>query len=520
MNRADEMADDLFDLIDEYLSGTVDEARLQLLEDRLRKDAEARDQFVRFCRMHTDLHLEARARLAGQRALRTIEQLHENKAREPARAKRVGRWWLTIAAALLAALAFGWWWSGRGRDAPAETPNEIAWLTNAQDCQWADNRPPAGDMRPGKVLRLQRGLAEIRFQSGAHVVLQGPAGLELLSAKGARLLHGKLTAQVPAAAKGFQITSPHGKVVDLGTEFGMSVAADGTTDVYVFKGKVDAYGETALAVSVEEKQAARIDKSGVALQPADKGPDANQYVRAIVPAPKIVPRTFTLDFRQAVAGTLLDAAGAGTGLAHRLPGTGKRLLAHDENLRLNLQEGRLELTTTNTDLNTSYRLSWGEYLGVKLADLGFTGKEDFDITVVVPDIPELPHVGQFGLYAGLDSKMSVRGGMISTKEPKQYKQFLVENCDGKDFPPHYVGVGFPGDDLRLTLRREGKYYTLSVENQTTGSSTTIKMRTPDFLEGASDFYVGFFGANTQSNEQRTLKLKEFQVTVWTVAPGP
>jgi hypothetical protein len=517
MNADHAMPEDLNKLLDDYVDGTLDEAGLEALEERLRVDEESRAHFVRYCRMHTDLELESRARRAGQRALRTIAEL----APAPVTTSRghSRRWWLALAAAVVAALGL-WWWSA-SRDGQAQ--DEIAWLTNAQDCQWADNQAPAGDMRVGKVLRLERGLAEIRFQSGARLVLEGPATLQLLGGKSARLLHGKLAAHVPPSAKGFQITSPHGRVVDLGTEFGMAVAKDGTTDVYVFTGKVDAYADAATdrtAVSVQEKQAARIDATGVALQPAVKSPESNQFVRAIVPAPKIVPRVFGLDFRQAVAGTLLDAAGMGTGFTHRLPGTGKRLLNADKNLRLDLEEGRLELTTTNTDLNTSFRLDWGEYLGVRLSDLGFTGKEDFAITVAVPDIPELPHVGQFGLYAALDSRQSIRGGMISTKEPKQYRQFIVENREGEDAPPKYVGVGFPGDDLRLTLKREGQHFTLTVENQKTGS-TSLRVRQPDFLEGEKDLKdldVGFFGANTQSNVQRTLKLKEFQVTVWTV-PG-
>jgi ferric-dicitrate binding protein FerR (iron transport regulator) len=513
MTHLPELPEDLQNLFDDYLDGTQDEARLQALEERLRADAEARQHFVRYCRMDTDLHLESRAHQAGQRALRTIDQLAEAGLLLPERKSRWAprRWWLAVAAALLAATGI-WWWSQTGSD-------EIAWLTNAQDCQWTGNQAPAGDMRAGKVLRLQRGLAEIRFQSGARVVLEGPAELELINARSVSLLSGKLTAQVPEPAKGFQVKTPHGKVIDLGTEFGMSVGK-GTTEVYVFAGKVDAYSAEAGGVkSLTEKQAARIDAKGVALQPPAQAPDANQFVRAIVPPPKIVPQTMVLDFHQSVPGTLLDKNGLGTGLTHRLPGTGKLLREkeNDANLQLDVEEGRLLVTTTNSDLNTSYKLGRGEYLGVRLSDLGFTGKEDFAITVVVPKIPALPRVGQFGLYAGLHSKMSVRGGMISTSEPKQYKQMLVENRDGKDDRPHYMGVGFPGDDLRLTLRREGKNFTLTVENQTTGSSTTIKMRQPDFLDEQKELYVGFFGANTQSDDQQTLELREFQVTVWTVA---
>ena len=83
-----------------------------------------------------------------------------------------------------------------------------------------------------------------------------------------------------------------------------------------------------------------------------------------------------------------------------------------------------------------------------------------------------------------------------------------------------VGLLSPGTDLRLTLRRVAGKYALTLENLTTGGTSTLTIRHPDFLDGDNNLYVGLFGANTQSpNEPRLLKLKEFQVTVWTVA-GP
>src|SRR5207237_8243941 len=100
------------DLFDDYLNGTLDEAGVEGLESRLRADAEARHEFVRYCRLHTDLHLEARASEAGQRALRAINHLGEPPAPRPRR-----RWWLAAAAVLLAALGGVWWWSGGREDA-------------------------------------------------------------------------------------------------------------------------------------------------------------------------------------------------------------------------------------------------------------------------------------------------------------------------------------------------------------------------------------------------------------------
>jgi hypothetical protein len=256
----------------------------------------------------------------------------------------------------------------------------------------------------------------------------------------------------------------------------------------------------------------------VTRQPAEamKGPD--QFVRAIVPAPVVTPRTFRLNFDRAVPETIADVAGQGVGLTHRLPGTGGRLPAADRNLLLDVVKGQLELTTTKTDINTQFRLDIGEYLGIRLADLGFTGTEDFEVKTTIPNIPALEHVGQFGLYVGSRSDKNIRGGLISRREPGEYTQFLVNNADGNDADINRVGLHSPGTDIRLTLKRAGGLYSLVAENRTSGSTTTLTVRHPEFLDADHDLYVGLFGANTQSNVRKTLVVKEFQATVWTVAP--
>src|SRR5262249_42757931 len=159
-------------------------------------------------------------------------------------------------------------------------------------------------------------------------------------------------------------------------------------------------------------------------------------------------------------GTVRDRNGVGTGLTHRLPGTGRRLPAQDPNLRLDPARGLLELTTTDSDLNTQYKLFQGEYLGVRLSDLGFTGKEDFAVTVTVLNIPDLEGISQFGLYAGARSDKNIRGGLhIEHKVPGQYTQFLVNNRvvgdkkKGIDTDPYRAGLIWTGTDLRLTLKR-------------------------------------------------------------------
>ena len=520
---------ELFRLIDAYCGGTIDDEGLRRLEAILKADAEARRVFVEYHELHTEIHFATWAKGAATSALGLVG--HGDAPRPRRRRAWRPRRWAALAAGLLIAaggFALGYAWI---KPRPvgvvlSAAGGNVAWLVNAQDCLWAggESATPGRDMRAGKTLRLERGLAEIEFDRGARLILQGPATLELVSGNGARLLSGVMTAHVPPRARGFTIESPQGKVVDLGTEFGLAVDDRGGTMVRVFEGTVEASTKAgapaAGMVTLHEDQAARIDGRTVDLRPAGPGADADaaRYVRAIEPPPVVTPRDRSLDFARPVAGTIRDEEGRGVGFTHRLPGTGSDLPADDPNLRLVPSRGALELTTTRSDINTQAGMPTGEYLGVRLADFGFTGAEDFAVSAEIPRIPGLATVGQFGLYAGSRSDKVIRGGLISQPEPDRYLQFLVNNDGGKDADIYEVGLVTTGDDLKITLRRLAGKYSLVVENLTKQRSSTLTIAHPAFLDGVADLHVGLFGANTQSVVRKTLTIQRFDVRVWTVSP--
>src|SRR5690242_12214264 len=268
MTDSNPIPDPLKLLIDDYLDGSLDEAGTRELEQRLTADTAAREYFVRYARLNTDLHLEVRARRAGARALNSIDELTAGVRASPRR-RDVGpvkprrAYAATLACLVTAAcclLAVGLSWRVWGPDGNGIAEPSIAWLVNAQNCRWGGGVNPAGDLRAGRLLSLASGLAEVQFQCGARVVLEGPARLELLSERSARLWSGKLTARVPGARIGFEIISPQGKVIDLGTEFGVAVADDGATDVFVFEGKVEAVPSAGAAglVNLTQNESARI----------------------------------------------------------------------------------------------------------------------------------------------------------------------------------------------------------------------------------------------------------------------
>jgi hypothetical protein len=518
MSEPDDIAEVISDLIDAYVDGVLDEAGYQILEARLRSDPALLARFVRYCRLHTDLCLEARVQRAGERVLDALNQITVDSTS--------GGWifsgylrrfssYLVAAAVLLVALTGVWLISRPHEEA---TSGAIVWLTNAQDCKWVDGVEP-GDLQPGKRIRIERGVAEFHFRRGGRLIVEGPADLEMLSDNSARLHKGKLTVRVTGSATGFTLLSPKGKVIDLGTEFGIEVADDGTTDVLVFEGKVKAFASIGKekTLLLDKDQAARMDDAGIVLGSHVNPADTRSFLRAIVPPPVLVRRTNGIDFRHSVNNSICDGTGRGTGFTHRLPGTGMSLQENDANLALDFERGWLELTTTSSDINTQYRLGQGEYLGVRLADLGFTGKEDFEVTATIPNIPSLKAVGQFGLYAGVHSDKNIRGGVISRGEG-EYTQFLVHNHGGRDSDLNMVGLLSPGTDLRLTLKRSAGKYALTIENQSTGDTSSVTIRPSEFLVGSNDLYVGLFGASPRSKVSTSLVVTGFKATVWTTTP--
>jgi hypothetical protein len=99
--------------------------------------------------------------------------------------------------------------------------NGVAKLTGTTDCHWAKGNATSkkgGSLLPGQAVKLLDGLAEITFASGAKVVLQGPAHLEIESEKTAILHSGRLTANVPDDLEGFKIRTPSVEILSLPPE--------------------------------------------------------------------------------------------------------------------------------------------------------------------------------------------------------------------------------------------------------------------------------------------------------------
>ena len=125
--------------------------------------------------------------------------------------------------------------------------DSVAVLTKSVGVTWEQGiefRPNLGDTLEPCELKISKGLAQIEFLQGATVVLEGPVNFSIKNPNEGSLSVGKLRAIVPTVATGFTILVPNGRVIDLGTDFGLNVHSGGSTELFVYKGNVVYEGKT------------------------------------------------------------------------------------------------------------------------------------------------------------------------------------------------------------------------------------------------------------------------------------
>ena len=237
--------------------------QMRALNELLRANAAARDEYL----FRAELH----SRLASDPELFARESESRVASREnvlPLRAARRPRsmTWAVALAACIALLAAGWWALrlSHSSERKGTTSKAVAMLNRVVDAQWdqGSEAPRLGaPLEPG-WLRLKSGLVQIVFYSGARVVIEGPAELQLISPDEAVCASGRLVAEVPPQAKGFRVRTPLMNVTDLGTVFGVEVMQR-QTELYVFKGSVEFQSSSGAAKrSLLEGQGAIADEAG------------------------------------------------------------------------------------------------------------------------------------------------------------------------------------------------------------------------------------------------------------------
>lgn len=231
MNPPDPQAE-LRELCDRLLDGDCTAAQRARLEALVLGDAALRRLYVELMHQHAALR-QCASRLGDLPLAEVLKTLPE-----ATRAKLIpfpsARRWLRLAAAV--AVGVGVWWL-----VPRPGAKPLATLVETNGARWENSSLPTvpGSALHAGRLRLAEGVARVVFQSGAEVSLEGPAELELTGPNACHLRSGALTAHVPEQARGFVVGTAHARLIDHGTDFGISADAAGRAQVQVLQGEVE-----------------------------------------------------------------------------------------------------------------------------------------------------------------------------------------------------------------------------------------------------------------------------------------
>lgn len=375
MKLSDKEILELNELCNGLADGTLSEKQKKRLCDWLAASEEARRYYIRAAALSSSL-----ASYASEMQVEAPDA-----AASPSLFRAI-LWWLSpLTAAALVVLSIWFWTRPHPQSAPSEIKSEefVARLTGSKDCQWnnASAIRPNDYLRKGQRLELTKGLAEITFDSGALLVLEGPASLDLNSAWDATLVRGTLKANVPAQAMGFRISNPSVEVVDLGTEFTMIADANGAADVLVLRGMVEASPHDPSGqrtIVLHENQSRHFARSGISnvSNSEEKFARSNQELALdhLLPTAAFVHWSF-----DEVSGDVL-----------RADTFGQSLSAYDAHLD---QVSETVLPNIRTEGRWGRALRFNGHLYAKAAFPGISGKGTHTLAfwVKVPEEAQLPN---------------------------------------------------------------------------------------------------------------------------------
>lgn len=271
MNPDDMNPDEFDELIGKMMDGHASDSDLQRIESLLSSSAEFREIYRNHIEVHASLAWQRRWQpLASTTGLasRKLKEFTDVPVNDVAAIER-STWpirsmaILALAACLIVAFVVAVRVSRRGdvvaeNDPRSSNPigqdlslrvskpmqRSVAKLGEAINARWEKGAAhfPGDSLRPG-WLKLVSGKVRIDFVSGARVVVEGPAKIEIRSDWEAYLESGSLSCEVEECARGFRIKAKGLDVIDLGTRFGLRVGSEQEPEVHVFDGKVSLAGE-------------------------------------------------------------------------------------------------------------------------------------------------------------------------------------------------------------------------------------------------------------------------------------
>ncbi len=229
-------------LIAAVCDGRASDLQLEELSVLLKSNPAALDEYLRYVDMHAALADETLPRIESN-------LVDYRPARESQPKSSRYSWIIGLAATVLVlgSLYVAEVAKTSVRDAgetellasPAtENALRVATVLLSEDCVWTGANLVEGQRLTVGQFGLSSGTAVLRTDSGAELVVVGPAEINLLSPARASVHRGDVMVRVTDGGEGFSLLTPTSEVIDLGTEFAVKVDAGGATEVHVLDGEV------------------------------------------------------------------------------------------------------------------------------------------------------------------------------------------------------------------------------------------------------------------------------------------
>jgi hypothetical protein len=236
---------------DDALTRLCDDALTPAQRDQLTKELRdsklARESYIRYVSLNFWLRARFNRLKPHADSTTALRAIAATSLSAP-RAKRRILWPALVAVAASVFFATAVWkfgWVGSRVEQTPKAYRPIAALVVATyECDWERNGAAnrlGQVLRDGDVIDIRSGLAELRFDSGARLIVRGSTALEIASAKSCNLQRGELVARLDEAGAGFTVTADSLRVVDLGTAFGVRRRAVDDIQLEVFDGQISVY---------------------------------------------------------------------------------------------------------------------------------------------------------------------------------------------------------------------------------------------------------------------------------------
>ncbi|MEO0793837.1 MAG: LamG-like jellyroll fold domain-containing protein [Verrucomicrobiota bacterium] len=229
-------------LCEALLDDSISAGDRSRLESILQRDKEARKVYVRYSSLRSSLR---------HYASETLSATDEPEANHSQKLIRVTTTQLKWAASIAIAFLLGFIAHHQFSRPPepaivAESTEEstyegMAVLINKHDVVWSDGQPnyKSGDPIPAGHFKIDSGVAQLEFYSGATVVLEGDADLEIIADDKAYCHVGRASVSVSPNAKGFSIETKDAVFIDRGAEFGIAAIPGKPSEIHVFAGEIE-----------------------------------------------------------------------------------------------------------------------------------------------------------------------------------------------------------------------------------------------------------------------------------------